>query len=201
MHHPVDVQALDCDFYVFSGHKLYGPTGIGILYERSLVAGDAAVGRGRFYDRHRHSLSEGTTWTKAPWRFEAGTPNTGGIIGLGAALEYVSALGLNNIAEYEQNLMHYALSQLESVPDLTLYGPQNRLGVIAFNLGKHHAYDVGSFLDNYGIAVRTGHHCAMPLMAYYNVPAMCRASLAMYNTHEEVDRLVTGLQRIHRLLG
>ncbi|WXP49630.1 aminotransferase class V-fold PLP-dependent enzyme [Escherichia coli] len=147
------------------------------------------------------SLSEGTTWTKAPWRFEAGTPNTGGIIGLGAALEYVSAQGLNNIAEYEQNLMHYALSQLESVPDLTLYGPQNRLGVIAFNLGKHHAYDVGSFLDNYGIAVRTGHHCAMPLMAYYNVPAMCRASLAMYNTHEEVDRLVTGLQRIHRLLG
>ncbi|MWR92187.1 aminotransferase class V-fold PLP-dependent enzyme, partial [Escherichia coli] len=137
----------------------------------------------------------------APWRFEAGTPNTGGIIGLGAALEYVSALGLNNIAEYEQNLMHYALSQLESVPDLTLYGPRNRLGVIAFNLGKHHAYDVGSFLDNYGIAVRTGHHCAMPLMAYYNVPAMCRASLAMYNTHEEVDRLVTGLQRIHRLLG
>lgn len=127
--------------------------------------------------------------------------NTGGIIGLGAALEYVSALGLNNIAEYEQNLMHYALAQLESVPDLTLYGPQNRLGVIAFNLGKHHAYDVGSFLDNYGIAVRTGHHCAMPLMAYYNVPAMCRASLAMYNTHEEVDRLVTGLQRIHRLLG
>ncbi len=113
----------------------------------------------------------------------------------------MSALGLNNIAEYEQNLMHYALSQLESVPDLTLYGPQNRLGVIAFNLGKHHAYDVGSFLDNYGIAVRTGHHCAMPLMAYYNVPAMCRASLAMYNTHEEVDRLVTGLQRIHRLLG
>ncbi|HHU1881932.1 TPA: aminotransferase class V-fold PLP-dependent enzyme [Escherichia coli] len=127
--------------------------------------------------------------------------NSWGIIGLGAALEYVSALGLNNIAEYEQNLMHYALSQLESVPDLTLYGPQNRLGVIAFNLGKHHAYDVGSFLDNYGIAVRTGHHCAMPLMAYYNVPAMCRASLAMYNTHEEVDRLVTGLQRIHRLLG
>ena len=108
---------------------------------------------------------------------------------------------INNIAEYEQNLMHYALSQLESVPDLTLYGPQNRLGVIAFNLGKHHAYDVGSFLDNYGIAVRTGHHCAMPLMAYYNVPAMCRASLAMYNTHEEVDRLVTGLKRIHHLLG
>lgn len=98
-------------------------------------------------------------------------------------------------------MMRYALEQLAEVPDLTLYGPENRLGVIAFNLGKHHAYDVGSFLDNYGIAVRTGHHCAMPLMAYYHVPAMCRASIAMYNTHEEVDRLVTGLKRIHHLLG
>ena len=97
--------------------------------------------------------------------------------------------------------MHYALAELATVPDITLYGPQNRLGVIAFNLGKHHAYDVGSFLDNYGIAVRTGHHCAMPLMAFYNVPAMCRASFAMYNTVEEVDRLVAGLKRIHRLLG
>ncbi len=182
-------------------HKLYGPTGIGILYVKEALLQEMPPWEGGGSMIATVSLSEGTIWTKAPWRFEAGTPNTGGIIGLGAALEYVSALGLNNIAEYEQNLMHYALSQLESVPDLTLYGPQNRLGVIAFNLGKHHAYDVGSFLDNYGIAVRTGHHCAMPLMAYYNVPAMCRASLAMYNTHEEVDRLVTGLQRIHRLLG
>lgn len=156
MHHPVDVQALDCDFYVFSGHKLYGPTGIGILYVKEALLQEMPPWEGGGSMIATVSLSEGTTWTKAPWRFEAGTPNTGGIIGL---------------------------------------------GVIAFNLGKHHAYDVGSFLDNYGIAVRTGHHCAMPLMAYYNVPAMCRASLAMYNTHEEVDRLVTGLQRIHRLLG
>lgn len=147
------------------------------------------------------SLTEGTTWAKAPWRFEAGTPNTGGIIGFGAALEYVSALGLAHIGEYEQTLMRYALQALKAVPDLTLYGPDERLGVIAFNLGAHHAYDVGSFLDNYGIAIRTGHHCAMPLMAFYNVPAMCRASLAMYNTTEEVDRLVAGLQRIHTLLG
>lgn len=138
---------------------------------------------------------------QSPRRFEAGTPNTGGIIGLGAAIEYVSALGLTEISEYEQFMMRYALEQLADVPDLTLYGPDNRTGVIAFNLGKHHAFDVGSFLDNYGIAVRTGHHCAMPLMAYYNVPAMCRASIAMYNTHEEVDRPVTGLKRIHHLLG
>lgn len=201
MHHAVDVQALDCDFYLFSAHKLYGPTGIGVLYVKEAILQDMPPWEGGGSMIASVSLSEGTTFAKAPWRFEAGTPNTGGIIAFGAALHYVSELGLENIHDYEQALMQYALSELATVPDLTLYGPQQRLGVIAFNLGQHHAYDVGSFLDNYGIAVRTGHHCAMPLMAHYQVPAMCRASLAMYNTHEEVDRLVAGLKRIHQLLG
>ncbi|HIC4327911.1 TPA: cysteine desulfurase SufS [Salmonella enterica subsp. enterica serovar Schwarzengrund] len=201
MHHAVDVQALDCDFYVFSGHKLYGPTGIGILYVKEVLLQEMPPWEGGGSMISTVSLTQGTTWAKAPWRFEAGTPNTGGIIGLGAAIDYVTSLGLDKIGDYEQMLMRYALEQLAQVPDITLYGPAQRLGVIAFNLGKHHAYDVGSFLDNYGIAVRTGHHCAMPLMAWYGVPAMCRASLAMYNTHEEVDRLVVGLTRIHRLLG
>ncbi|MBB1201108.1 cysteine desulfurase SufS [Enterobacteriaceae bacterium 89] len=201
MHHAVDVQDLDCDFYVFSAHKLYGPTGIGVLYAKESILQEMEPWEGGGSMIATVSLTEGTTWAKAPWRFEAGTPNTGGIIAFGAALDYVSALGLKQIAEYEQTLMQYALAELASVPDIQLYGPQNRLGVIAFNLGKHHAYDVGSFLDNYGVAVRTGHHCAMPLMAFYGVPAMCRASLAMYNTLEEVDRLVAGLKRIHRLLG
>lgn len=201
MHHAVDVQALDCDFYVFSGHKLYGPTGIGILYVKEALLQEMPPWEGGGAMISTVSLTQGTTWAKAPWRFEAGTPNTGGIIGLGAAIDYVTSLGLDKIGDYEQMLMRYALEQLAQVPDITLYGPAQRLGVIAFNLGKHHAYDVGSFLDNYGIAVRTGHHCAMPLMAWYGVPAMCRASLAMYNTHEEVDRLVAGLTRIHRLLG
>ncbi|ECG8588949.1 cysteine desulfurase SufS [Salmonella enterica subsp. salamae] len=201
MHHVVDVQALDCDFYVFSGHKLYGPTGIGILYVKEALLQEMPPWEGGGSMIATVSLTQGTTWAKAPWRFEAGTPNTGGIMGLGAAIDYVTSLGLDAIGDYEQMLMRYALEQLAQVPDLTLYGPAQRLGVIAFNLGKHHAYDVGSFLDNYGIAVRTGHHCAMPLMAWYGVPAMCRASLAMYNTHEEVDRLVAGLTRIHRLLG
>lgn len=199
MHHPVDVQALGCDFYVFSAHKLYGPTGIGVLYARSELLQTMAPWEGGGSMIATVSLTEGTTWNQAPWRFEAGTPNTGGIIGLGAALTYVSQLGLTQIAEYEQTLMRYALDALRAVPDLILYGPAQRKGVIAFNLGQHHAYDVGSFLDNYGIAVRTGHHCAMPLMARYQVPAMCRASLAMYNTTEEVDRLVAGLQRIRKL--
>ncbi|EGQ7060935.1 cysteine desulfurase SufS [Salmonella enterica] len=201
MHHAVDVQALDCDFYVFSGHKLYGPTGIGILYVKEALLQEMPPWEGGGAMISTVSLTQGTTWAKAPWRFEAGTPNTGGIIGLGVAIDYVTSLGLDKIGDYEQMLMRYALEQLAQVPDITLYGPAQRLGVIAFNLGKHHAYDVGSFLDNYGIAVRTGHHCAMPLMAWYGVPAMCRASLAMYNTHEEVDRLVAGLTRIHRLLG
>jgi cysteine desulfurase/selenocysteine lyase len=201
MHHTVDVQALDCDFYVFSGHKLYGPTGIGVLFVKEDILQAMPPWEGGGSMIATVSLTEGTTYAKAPWRFEAGTPNTGGIIGLGAALDYVSGLGLDAIAHYEQTLMRYALNALADVPDLTLYGPQDRLGVIAFNLGKHHAYDVGSFLDNYGVAVRTGHHCAMPLMAFYNVPAMCRASLVMYNTQEEVDRLVAGLKRIHQLLG
>lgn len=201
MHHAVDVQALDCDFYVFSGHKLYGPTGIGILYVKEALLQEMPPWEEGGSMISTVSLTQGTTWAKAPWRFEAGTPNTGGIIGLGAAIDYVTSLGLDKIGDYEQMLMRYALEQLAQVPDITLYGPAQRLGVIAFNLGKHHAYDVGSFLDNYGIAVRTGHHCAMPLMAWYGVPAMCRASLAMYNIHEEVDRLVAGLTRIHRLLG
>lgn len=201
MHHPVDVQALDCDFYLFSGHKLYGPTGIGVLYVRGSILNNMPPWEGGGAMIATVSLTRGTTWTAAPWRFEAGTPNTAGIIGLGAAIDYVQAIGLDNIAQYEQSLMNYALSALKSVPELAIYGPDNRLGVIAFNLAKHHAYDVGSFLDNYGIAVRTGHHCAMPLMEFFQVPGMCRASFAMYNTREEVDRLVAGLVRIHRLLG
>jgi len=201
MHHAVDVQALDCDFYVFSGHKLYAPTGIGVLYAKDDILQAMPPWEGGGSMIATVSLKDGTTYAKAPWRFEAGTPNTGAIIGLGAAIDYVTRIGLSAIAEYERSLMHYALGELANVPDLTLYGPADRLGVIAFNLGKHHAYDVGSFLDNYGVAVRTGHHCAMPLMAFYNVPAMCRASLVMYNTHEEVDRLVAGLKRIHQLLG
>ncbi|WP_172731185.1 cysteine desulfurase SufS [Pluralibacter gergoviae] len=201
MHHAVDVQDLDCDFYAYSAHKLYGPTGIGVLYARAEILQEMPPWEGGGSMIATVSLTEGTTWNKAPWRFEAGTPNTGGIIGFGAALAWVSELGLDQIAAYEQRLMAYALGELASVPDLTLYGPENRKGVIAFNLGKHHAYDVGSFLDNYGVAVRTGHHCAMPLMAFYGVPAMCRASLVVYNTLEEVDRLVAGLKRIHRLLA
>jgi cysteine desulfurase/selenocysteine lyase len=201
MHQRIDVQALDCDFYVFSGHKLYGPSGIGILYGKQALLEQMPPWEGGGAMIQRVSLTQGTTFAAPPWRFEAGSPNTTGIMGLGAAIDYVEALGLENIHEYEQSLMRYALDGLQQVPTLKIYGPAQRAGVIAFNLGEHHAYDVGSFLDQYGIAIRTGHHCAMPLMEFYRVPSMCRASLALYNTRQEVDRLVAGLQRIHSLLG
>ncbi|WP_413722898.1 cysteine desulfurase SufS [Sodalis sp. RH23] len=201
MHQKVDVQALGCDFYVFSGHKIYGPTGIGILYGKKQLLDLMPPWEGGGSMIRTVSLSEGTTFLEAPWRFEAGSPNTGGMMGLGAALSYVESLGIENIHVYERELMRYALEALTQVPDLILYGPADRAGVIAFNLGKHHAYDVGSFLDQYGIAIRTGHHCAMPLMAYYQVPSMCRASLALYTTREDIDRLVAGLIRVRQLLG
>jgi cysteine desulfurase/selenocysteine lyase len=201
MHQRIDVQALDCDFYVFSGHKLYGPSGIGILYGKQSLLEQMPPWEGGGAMIHRVSLTQGTTFAAPPWRFEAGSPNTAGMMGLGAAIDYVEALGLENIHDHEQSLMRYALDGLQQVPTLKIYGPAQRAGVIAFNLGEHHAYDVGSFLDQYGIAIRTGHHCAMPLMEFYRVPSMCRASLALYNTRQEVDRLVAGLQRIHRLLG
>ena len=201
MHGRTDVQDIGCDFYVFSGHKIYGPTGIGILYGRKELLDQMPPWEGGGSMISTVSLTEGTTYAAAPGRFEAGSPNTGAIIGLGVALSYVTELGMDAIAQREQQLMQYAMQQLATVPDIVIYGPQQRSGVIAFNLGKHHAYDVGSFLDQYGIAIRTGHHCAMPLMQHYAVPAMCRASFVLYNSEEEVDRLVAGLIRIHRLLG
>ncbi|MGD9424604.1 cysteine desulfurase SufS [Pantoea sp. NSTU24] len=201
MHDRVDVQDIGCDFYVFSSHKLYGPNGVGILYGRKALLDEMPPWEGGGSMIDRVVLPTGTSWNSAPWRFEAGTPNTGGIIGFGAAMAYVQALGLDTIHQRETALMNYALDKLGTVPDIQIYGPQSRAGVIAFNLGKHHAYDVGSFLDQYGIAIRTGHHCAMPLMQHYNVPAMCRASFTFYNSEEEVDRLAAGLTRIHRLLG
>ncbi|HHH1691729.1 TPA: cysteine desulfurase SufS [Yersinia enterocolitica] len=201
MHQAVDVQDLGCDFYVFSGHKLYGPSGIGILYGKRELLQQMPPWEGGGAMIKTVSLTQGTTFADAPWRFEAGSPNTAGIMGLGAAISYVNGLGVEQIQQYEQSLMQYALEQLSQIKSLTLYGPTKRAGVIAFNLGQHHAYDVGSFLDQYGIAIRTGHHCAMPLMAFYQVPSMCRASLALYNTREEVDCLVAGLLRIEKLLG
>lgn len=199
VHQAVDVQALDCDFYVFSGHKIYGPSGIGILYGKKNFLDNMPPWEGGGSIIRNVSLTNGTTFIEAPWRFEAGSPNTTGMIGLGAAIEYVKNVGIDNIKNYEHELMCYMLDALKDVPDLTIYGKEH-IGMIAFNIGKHHAYDVGSFLDQYGIAIRTGHHCAMPLMSYFRVTSMCRASLAMYTTRDDIDRLIAGLIRIQKIL-
>ena len=201
MHQTIDVSQLDCDFFVCSGHKLYGPTGIGLLYGKKAILNELPPWEGGgAMIKHVH-INGDITYADAPWRFEAGTPNIMGMIGLGAALDYLSNLGMNNIAEYENHIMKYAQKQLQKVKSLTLYGNDSRQGVIAFNLGKHHAYDVGAFLDNYGIAIRTGHHCAMPIMDYYQVPAMCRASLGLYTNKSDIDALVNALLRVEMLLG
>ncbi|WP_164526211.1 cysteine desulfurase SufS [Proteus vulgaris] len=201
MHQPINVSQLDCDFFVCSAHKLYGPTGIGLLYGKKVVLDELPPWEGGgAMIKHVH-INGDITYADAPWRFEAGTPNIMGMIGLGAALDYLSDLGMNNIAKYENSIMKYAQEQLQKVKSLTLYGNDSRQGVIAFNLGKHHAYDVGAFLDNYGIAIRTGHHCAMPIMDYYQVTAMCRASLGLYTNKNDIDALVNALLRVEMLLG
>ncbi|WP_087024640.1 aminotransferase class V-fold PLP-dependent enzyme [Thaumasiovibrio subtropicus] len=202
MHQHVDVSKLNCDFYVFSAHKLYGPTGIGILYGRKSLLDEMSPWEAGGAMIDTVSIPSGTTYNRAPWRFEAGTPNIAGILGLGAALQYVNELDLALVEKQETVLLEYALNALETVPGVEVYGsPQQRAGVIPFNLTPHHAYDVGMFLDNYGIAIRTGHHCAMPLLKKLDQSAICRASIGCYTTKEDIDAFVHALHRIRTLLG
>ncbi|BAP58670.1 SufS family cysteine desulfurase [Candidatus Tachikawaea gelatinosa] len=201
MHKKIDVRSIGCDFYVFSSHKMYGPNGIGILYGKKNILKKMSPYESGGSMIEKVTLPYGTTYRDVPWLFEAGTLNVGGIIGLGAAIDYIENLGINNIYEYEKNLMQYAILKLEKIEKLKIYGSKtNKIGVLSFNLDQHHAYDVGSFLDQYGIAIRTGHHCAMPLMNYFNVSNMCRASFVFYNTKEEVDHLFDSLKKIQRYL-
>jgi cysteine desulfurase/selenocysteine lyase len=192
-HTIVDVQALDCDFYVFSGHKLFGPTGIGVLYGKAhlLEAMPPWQGGG---DMIKMVSFEKTLYNDLPYKFEAGTPHIAGVIGLGAAIDYVSATGLNAIAAYEHELLEYATEKILEVKDLRLIGTaQQKTSILSFVIDSIHPHDIGTILDHEGIAIRTGHHCAMPVMTHFNVPATARASFAFYNTFEEVDRLIQAL--------
>ncbi len=194
-HLPVDVQALDCDFLAFSGHKIYGPMGIGVLYakEQLLEKMPPFMGGGEMI---RAVWLDHATWSELPYKFEAGTPNVAGAVGLGAALDYIGDLGLEGIASYETELIMYALESLQKIPNLTLYGPtRQRAAVMAFNLGEIHPHDVAQFLDQEGIAVRAGHHCAQPLMRKLDVPATVRASFSFYNIAPEIDRLAEALNK------
>jgi cysteine desulfurase/selenocysteine lyase len=200
-HMKVDVQELDCDFYALSGHKIYGPTGVGVLYGKAKWLEQMPPFQGGG-DMIRRVTFEKTTYNDLPYKFEAGTPNIAGVIGLGAALDYLQNLGLEGMADHEHDVLAYAVSQLQQVPGLRLIGtPAHRAGAISFVLGDIHAQDVGTILDQEGIAVRTGHHCTMPLMERFGVPATVRAALACYNTHEEIDALVSGLHKVKRFFA
>ena len=195
-HLRVDVQALDCDFYAFSGHKMYGPTGVGVLYgkERWLESMPPYQGGG---DMITSVTFEKTIYARLPHKFEAGTPDIAGVIGLGAAVDYLEAVGIDNIAAYEHALLDYGTKILESVPGVRIIGTAaGKTSVLSFALEGVHPHDVGTILDQEGIAIRTGHHCAQPVMDFFRIPATARASLALYNTREEIDSLAAGLQKV-----
>jgi cysteine desulfurase / selenocysteine lyase len=200
-HLKVDVQALDCDFYAFSGHKVYGPTGIGVLYGKSalLEAMPPYQGGG---DMISSVTYEKTIYNKLPYKFEAGTPNIAGVIGLGAALTYVKSLGVDKIAAHEDKLLEYATRTISAIPDIRLIGTaKEKAGVLSFVLGDIHAHDVGTILDQEGIAIRTGHHCSQPVMQRFGVPATARASFGLYNTREEVDALAGGIRKVREVFA
>jgi cysteine desulfurase/selenocysteine lyase len=198
-HLRVDVRDLGCDFYVFSGHKLFGPTGIGVLYGKAELLEQMPPWQGGG-DMIKVVTFARTTYSDPPYRFEAGTPHIAGAIGLGAAVDYVETLGRDRIAAYEDELLVYGTRALAAVDGLRLIGTaREKASVLSFVMEGVHAHDVGTILDREGIAVRTGHHCAMPVMERFGVPATTRASLALYNTRAEIDALVQGLRRVREI--
>jgi len=198
-HMPVDVQKLDCDFYTFSGHKLYGPTGIGVLYGKASLLEEMPPYQGGG-DMISSVTFEKTTYNTLPYKFEAGTPHIAGAVGLSAAIDYVSEVGLENIAAYEAELLAYATERLSHIRGLRIIGnAKHKAAVISFVLDGVHPHDVGTVLDREGIAVRTGHHCAQPVMERFGIPATTRASFALYNTREEIDRLVRAIEKVKEM--
>jgi cysteine desulfurase/selenocysteine lyase len=200
-HLQVDVLDLDCDFYAFSAHKMYGPTGIGVLYGKAELLEDMPP-----YQSGGDMISsvtfEKTTYNNVPHKFEAGTPDIAGVIGLGAAIAYIESLGLDAIGAHEHELLTYATSQLESVPGVRLVGTaREKASVVSFVMEGVHPHDIGTILDQEGIAVRTGHHCAQPVMDFFCIPATVRASFGLYNTKEEIDSLVQSIERVREILG
>lgn len=196
-----DVQALDCDFYVFSGHKVCGPTGVGILYgkEEWLRKLPPYQGGGEMI---AEVTFQKTTYADLPHKFEAGTPNIEGGIVLGTAIDYMNSIGFDNIAAYEQELLDYGTKRLQEIEGLTIYGTsENKASVISFNIDGIHPYDIGTIIDKLGIAVRTGHHCAQPIMNFFNIPGTIRASFAFYNTKEEIDIFVEAVKKAQMMLS
>ena len=200
-HFAVDVQALDCDFYVFSGHKMYGPTGIGVLYGKAALLNAMPPYQGGG-DMIRSVTFEKTTYNDLPFKFEAGTPDIAGAIALGAAIDYLNGLGIENVAAHEKDLLDYATEKVGALPGVKLIGTaEERAGALSFVMDSVHPHDLGTILDRDGIAIRTGHHCAQPVMERFGIPATARASFAVYNTKEEVDALVKGIRAAHEVFA
>jgi cysteine desulfurase/selenocysteine lyase len=200
-HMKIDVQALDSDFYTFSGHKVFGPTGIGVLHGKTKLLNAMPPYQGGG-DMIRTVTFEKTTYNDLPYKFEAGTPNIAGGIGLGAALDYVTRIGLDNIAAYEHELLQYGTQALSQIPGLRIIGTaRDKAAVLSFVMEGIHPHDIGTVLDRQGIAVRTGHHCAQPVMDWFHIPATTRASLAFYNTPAEIDALAAGLNKVKEVFG
>ncbi|QJC29645.1 SufS family cysteine desulfurase [Enterobacteriaceae endosymbiont of Plateumaris pusilla] len=200
----INVQDIGCDFFVFSGHKIFGPTGIGILYGKKNILElmpPWEFGGGMISNIDCNNFP---IWEKIPWKFEAGSPNIAGIIGLGEALSWFTSFNIKDIINHNQSLTLYALKKISNIPNIKIFGNsflKNRVGIISFNLKNYHPYDIGCFLDEYGIAIRTGHHCAIPIMKYYNVKSMCRISFSIYNIFEEIDIFISKLIYINNLLN
>jgi cysteine desulfurase/selenocysteine lyase len=200
-HFPVDVQDLDADFYVFSGHKMFGPTGVGVLYGREALL-DAMPPYQGGGDMILEVSFNGTTYNELPYKFEAGTPNISGVVGLGAAVDYLQSIGMHAIARHEQALLAYLMSELQKVPGIRLIGTApDKASVQSFMLDDIHPHDLGTILDHQGIAIRTGHHCAMPVMQHFSVPGTARASLALYNNRDDIDRLVAALHQAKEIFS
>jgi cysteine desulfurase/selenocysteine lyase len=200
-HMATDVAAIGADFYAFTGHKVYGPTGIGVLWGREAVldAMPPFLGGG---DMIRTVTFEGSTWNDLPYKFEAGTPNIAGAVGLGAAIDYVNGVGFDAISAHESMLLSRATTAIEALPDVRIVGTARRkASVISFVMDHVHPHDIGTVVDREGVAIRTGHHCAQPVMDRYCIPATARASFAMYNTVEDIDALVASIERARALLG
>ncbi len=200
-HIKVDVQALDCDFYAFSGHKVYGPTGIGVLYGKCALL-EAMPPYQSGGDMISSVTFEKTLFNKLPYKFEAGTPNISGAIGLGAAIRYLNGLGIDNVAAHEHELLSYAVAAVSAIPGVRLVGTaKEKAGVLSFVMEGIHPHDVGTILDQEGIAIRTGHHCSQPVMQRFDIPATARASFALYNTREEVDALASGIRKVREVFA
>ena len=199
-HMPVDVQQIGCDFYCFSGHKMYAPMGVGVMYGRQEILSQLPPYQGGG-EMIKDVTFERTTYNELPFRFEAGTPSVGDVLGLGSAIDFMLSQGINNIAAHESDILHYATQQLSAIPGLRIFGtaPQ-KAGVVSFLLGNAHPYDVGTLLDKLGIAVRTGHHCTQPIMDRYGIPGTVRASFACYTSLQDIDALVSALNRIAPML-